>query len=107
MLTGIARFEMDRIVVFVVVMRSGLWMFVCGGAVIVLGMIVRDVRVCVQRRHLEQGGSEGDADDDRDERPHEASVWKPAPPVKRQAGPTISTASDPGRAAGRRNATCR
>lgn len=56
MLAGIARFEMDRIFVFVVVMRSGLRMFVCGWGMIVLGMIVRDVRVCVQRRRLDRGG---------------------------------------------------
>jgi hypothetical protein len=38
--------------------------------------------------------------------PHEASVWNHRPPVKRQAGPTISRGFDPRRAAGRRNATC-
>lgn len=110
MLTGIARLEMDPIFlfrVFGVVMRRGLRVFVCSRGVIVLGMRVCDVGVCVQRRRLERGGGVGEADNDRDEGPHSASVWKHPPPVKRQGDPTISTAPDLRRAAGRRNATCR
>ena len=63
MLAGVARLQMHRVMVLVVV-RGGPMMLVCGKAVMVLRMIVIGVLVDVQRRDLAGGRGQDQSEQD-------------------------------------------
>ena len=67
---------MRRITIVFVVLRIRARMLMGSRSVMVLWMIVPDVGVRVQRRHLGRGANEGKAGDDGDQPLHRASVWK-------------------------------
>jgi hypothetical protein len=65
-------------------MGAGLSMRVCGGSVIVLGMIVIGIRVGMQRGHLADDADKSERDSDGEQALHEPSLWKLGPTVKRR-----------------------
>ena len=89
-IAGFARLEMRRVIV-VVVMRYGSIVLVCSEPVVVLGMVVVDVQVNVEQRHLARRRGEDQSEQDRCcARHYTTSLCNRARTIKRRR--TVSTA---------------